>query len=395
VTSALERGTEGSWYLSDERRDLQALAREFTDKEVLPLANELDPVQGVIPDSLRDKMAAMGFFGILIPEELGGLGLGAVEYCLITEELARGWMSVASLIARGNGLASSGFSIEQQKRFLPQAASGDFLGAFALSEAEAGSDAAGLRCSARRDGNDWVVNGSKMWCTFADGADYITLFARTEPAIDPARRHLGISAFLIEKERGTFPDGIRATPIRKIGYHGWKTWDLFFDDFRLPADALLGEEGRGFYLALTHLDIARVHTAARSIGLARAALEDSIAYAHDRRQFGSPIADFQSLRFKIANMATRIEAARSLMYQVADDIDHGRPCSARASMVKLFASEMAERVTSDGLQIHGGAGYTNDFAVERHWRDARLTKIFEGTSEIQLRIISDALLGRS
>jgi butyryl-CoA dehydrogenase len=233
-----------------------------------------------------------------------------------------------------------------------------------------------------------------MWCTFADGADYITLFARTEPVIDPARKHLGISAFLIEKDRGTFPDGILATPVRKIGYHGWKTWDLFFEDFRLPAEALLGKEGRGFYAALTHLDIARVHTAARSIGLARAALEDSIAYAHNRKQFGSPIAEFQSLRFRIANMATKIEAARSLMYQVADDIDNDRPCSTRASMVKLFASEMAERVTSDGLQIHGGAGYTNDFAVERHWRDARLTKIFEGTSEIQLRIISDTLLGR-
>ncbi|WP_072805982.1 acyl-CoA dehydrogenase family protein [Rhodococcoides yunnanense] len=380
--------------MTEDRVQLRALAREFTAKEVLPLANELDPEKGVMPDSLRHKMSEMGFFGILIPEELGGLGLGAVEYCLITEELARGWMSVASIIARGNGLASSGFSEEQKSRFLPRAASGDFLGAFALSEGEAGSDVANLRCAARRDGDEWVINGSKMWCTFADGADYITLFARTDPIVDPDRRHRGISAFLIEKPRGTFPDGIRATPIRKIGYHGWKTWDLFFDDFRLPADALLGEEGRGFYAALEHLEIARVHTAARSIGLARAALEDSVAYVAQRRQFGSAIGDFQAIRFKIAEMATQIEAARSLMYQVADDIDNDRPCSTPASMVKLFASEMAEKVTSTGLQIHGGAGYTNDFAVERHWRDARLTKIFEGTSEIQLRIISDAILGR-
>jgi alkylation response protein AidB-like acyl-CoA dehydrogenase len=380
-------------YLTKEREAMQAMAREFAMKEVLPVANRLDPEKGEIPMSLRDKMAELGFFGILIPEQYGGLGLGVFEYCLITEELARAWMSVASIIARGNSLGG-GFSEEQRQRYLPRSASGEFLGSSALSEPSAGSDLANLSCRARREGDGWIVNGQKMWCTFADGADYITLLARTEPNIDPAHRHRGISAFLIEKERGGFPEGISGTPIRKIGYHGWKTWELSFDDFRVPADALLGDEGRAFQTVMGRLEVARVHTAARAIGLARGALEDAIAYAHQREQFGHPIGDFQAIRFKIAEMATQVEAARQLMYHVATEIDGGRRSDTEASMVKLFASEMAERVTSDGLQIHGGAGYTTDFAVERHWRDARLTKIFEGTSQIQMRIISDALLGR-
>jgi len=381
-------------YLTEEREAMQAMAREFAMKEVLPIANRLDPEKGEIPAELRDKMAELGFFGILIPEQYGGLGLGVFEYCLVAEELSRAWMSVASLMARGNGLGG-GFSEEQRQRYLPRIARGEFLGSFALSESNAGSDVANLSCRARRDGDEWVVNGQKMWCTFADGADYITLFARTDPNVDPERRHLGISAFLIEKERGTLPEGINGTPVRKIGYFGWKTWELSFDDFRLPGDALLGEEGRAFYTAMGGLEVARAHTAARAIGLARGALEDSIVYAHEREQFGQPIGDFQAIRFMIAEMATQIEAARQLMYHVATEIDGGRRCDIEASMVKLFASEMAERVTSDGLQIHGGAGYTTDFAVERYWRDARLTKIFEGTSQIQMRVISDALLGRT
>ena len=381
-------------YMTEERLAIQAMAREFAMKEVLPIANELDPLQQDIPMSLRDKLAELGFFGILIPEEHGGLGLGVFEYCLITEELARAWMSVASIVARGNGLGG-GFSEEQRHKYLPRTARGEFLGAFALSEPNAGSDVANLRCRACRDGDEWVVNGAKMWCTFADGADYITLFARTDPQVDPKRRHLGISAFLIEKERGGFPKGISGNPVRKIGYHGWKTWELAFDDFRLPADSLLGEEGKAFYTAMGSMEVARAHTAARAIGLSRGALEDSIKYAHQREQFGQPIGNFQAIRFKIATMATKIEAARQLMYYVATEIDSGRRCDTEASMVKYFASEMAERVTSEGLQIHGGAGYTTDFAVERYWRDARLTKIFEGTSEIQQRVISDALLGRA
>ena len=303
-------------------------------------------------------------------------------------------MSVASLIARGNGLFGvSVMSEAQRAEVLPRVASGKWLGAYALSEAGAGSDIANMSCRARRDGGDWVITGNKYWCTFADGADYIMVMARTSER-DDARPHAGLSAFIVPKPRGTLPAGVSGNPIPKIGYFGWKTWELRFDNCRVPAEAILGKEGQGFYMAQSGLELARAHTAARSIGLARGALEDSIHYAKSRVQFGEPIANFQSIRFKIADMATQIEAARQLMYFVCSALDSGRRCDLEAGMVKYFAAEMAERVTSEGLQIHGGAGFTTLYAAERYWRDARLTRIFEGTSEIQLRIISDKLLGR-
>jgi alkylation response protein AidB-like acyl-CoA dehydrogenase len=382
-------------YMTEERRMIQETAREFAMREVLPVANELDPVQGDIPMELRDKLAAMGYFGILIPEAYGGLGLGVFEYCLITEELARAWMSVASIIARGNGVSGTkAMSEEQRQRYLPRMARGEFLAAASMSEPNAGSDVANISCRARRDGDSWLITGNKYWCTFADGADYIMLMARTAEPPDPKRRHLGITAFMIEKPRGELPEGCRGTPIPKIGYFGWKTWELAFDNCRVPAENQIGEEGKAFYLIGNGMERARAHTAARAIGLARGGLEDAIAYAQQRVQFGQPIGEFQAIRFKIGKMAAEIEAARQLLHFVCSEIDSGRRCDKQASMAKYIASEMAERVTSEALQIHGGAGYTKLFAVERHWRDARLTKIFEGTSEIQLRIISDHLLGK-
>jgi alkylation response protein AidB-like acyl-CoA dehydrogenase len=377
-------------YYTPERAALVETARRFAMDEVLPIANQLDSQQADIPMTLRKTMAEIGFFGITIPVEFGGLGLGALEYILITEELSRAWMSVASLIARGNGLVH-GFTPEMRERYLPKMARGEFLGAMAMSEADAGSDLAGISCRAYREGDDWVITGTKMWCTFADGADFLIVAARTSPSTPP-KRHQGISLFLIEKERGTFPDGVSGTPIRKIGYHGWRTWELAFQDCRIPAGNLLGAEGRGFYELTGGLELARVHTAARALGLARGALEDSILYAEQRQQFERPIGSFQAIRFKIAEMATSVEAARQLTYFVAHQIDSGRRCDKESSMAKLFASEIAERVTSEGLQVHGGAGYTTDYPAERYWRDARLTRIFEGTSEIQMRVISDRLL---
>ncbi|MCZ6771632.1 MAG: acyl-CoA dehydrogenase family protein [Proteobacteria bacterium] len=392
----MDQATTMSGYFTEERRMIRDTAREFTLAEVLPVANELDPVKGEIPASLRRKLADMGYFGIRIPECYGGSGLGCFEYCLVTEQLARGWMSVASIIARGNGtLTIDLLSDEQKANILPRVVEGEYLAAISLSEPDTGSDLASISCRAERDGNAWVITGSKYWCTFADGADYILLFARTSPSPDENKRHLGISAFIIDKQRGSLPEGIHGSEIPKIGYFGWKTWELAFDGFRVPADALIGEEGRAFYALAKGLDEARAHTAARSIGLAQGALEDALAYAQERQQFGRPIAEFQDLRFKLARMATDIEAARQLLYFVCDKIDGGERCDKEASMVKYFASEMSERVTSDALQILGGAGYTKLYAVERHWRDARLTKIFEGTSEIQLRIISDQLLGKA
>jgi alkylation response protein AidB-like acyl-CoA dehydrogenase len=274
-------------------------------------------------------------------------------------------------------------------------ARGEYLGALALSEPNTGSDLANVSCRGRRVEGGWAITGSKYWCTFADGADYIYVLVRTSEPSDPARKHEGISAFMIDKPRGQLPKGVGGSPIPKIGYFGWKTWELAFDDCRVPASALIGEEGKAFAAFSRGLETYRAHTAARAIGLARGALEDAMAYAQQREQFGRPIAEFQAIRFKIANMATEIEAARQLMYHVCTEIDSGRRCDAEAAMVKLFASEMAERVCSEALQIFGGAGYTKLHAVERYWRDARLTRIFEGTSEIQQRIISDRLLGRA
>jgi len=383
-------------FMTEEREMIREVARDFTMNEVLPVANELDPVQGDIPVSLRTKLAEMGYFGIRLPEEYGGSGLGCFEYCLIAEQLARGWMSVASLIARGNGtLMIDLLNDEQRQSILPRVASGDYLAAMSLSEPDTGSDLASISCRAERDGDEWVITGSKYWCTFADGADYIVLFARTSPPPDGKRRHVGISTFIIDKERGKLPEGVHGSDIPKIGYFGWKTWELAFDGFRLPLSAQIGEEGKAFYALAKGLDEARAHTAARSIGLAQGALEDATAYAQERMQFGKPIGEFQAIRFKLAHMASEIEAARQLLHFVCDRIDQGERCDKEASMVKYFASEMSERVTSEALQILGGAGYTKLHAVERYWRDARLTKIFEGTSEIQLRIISDNLLGKS
>lgn len=378
--------------LSDEQRAIQALAREFAVKEVLPAANELDPVAGAIPAELRQKMAELGFFGILLPQSHDGLGLGVLEYALVVEELARAWLSVASIIARSQQFCES-FSASQRESYFPLMARGEFLSAVALSEPDAGSDVANIGARAEPDGDGWRITGQKMWCTFADGADYLLVFARTRPA-DATRRSRGISCFIMPKERGTLPSGVTGAPLRTIGYHGWKTWELSFDSAYVAPAMMVGAEGEGFKVVMRDLEIARIHTAARAIGLARGALEDSIAYARQRVQFGRPIGDNQAIRFKIADMATHVDAARALLHQVCREVDGGQRSAVRAAMVKLHATEMAERVTSEGIQIHGGAGYTTDFAVERHWRDARLTKIFEGTSEIQLKIISDGLLGR-
>jgi acyl-CoA dehydrogenase len=264
-----------------------------------------------------------------------------------------------------------------------------------LSEPGAGSDLAAVSCRAVLDGDEWVITGNKYWCTFADGADYISLLARVEAPGEDDARYSGMRSFIIEKARGELPEGCNGAPIPKIGYFGWKTWELAFDGCRIPRENIVGGSNvEGFKSTVSGLNSARAHTAARAIGLARGALEDAMAYAQERVQFGVPIGDFQETRFKIARMASEIEAARQLMYYVCTEMDSGRRCDKEAAMVKWFASEMAERVTSNALQIFGGAGYTKLHAVERYWRDARLTKIFEGTSEIQLRIISDRLMGR-
>jgi alkylation response protein AidB-like acyl-CoA dehydrogenase len=384
-----------SGHLTEERRMIQDLARTFTREEVTPVANRLDPEKGDIPQALIDKMGDLGFFGILIPTEYGGLGLGPFEYCIVAEELAQGWMSVASIIARGNGFyrAVPGEG-DLRKAKIEAMAKGRYLGAAALSEPQTGSDLSSVACRARRDGEDWVITGNKYWCTFADGADFISVLCRID---DPqaGEGRAGTVSVVVEKPRGELPNGVTGSPIPKIGYFGWKTWELRFDEVRAPAHATgAAPVGRAFQNTAAALALARAHTAARSIGLAQAALDHAVGYAKERVQFGRPISDFQAIRFKIATMATEIEAARQLMYHSCAELEAGRPAAKETSMVKYFAAEMAERVTSEALQILGGAGFTTLHPIERYWRDARLTKIFEGTSEIQQRIISDVLLGK-
>ena len=340
-------------------------------------------------------MGELGFFGVMVPERYGGLGLGAFEYALITEELSRAWMSVASIIAR-SGIALA-LNPAQREKYLPLASKGEWLGCFAMSEPGAGSDIASIRTRAHKTEGGWLLSGQKMWCTFADQADCILVVARIKP-YDSANRHSGIRQFAVHKAPDAFPDGVSGNPIRKIGYHGWRTFELAFDDCFVPDDCLVGAQkaetadDTGFRRTAAAMTAPRIHTAARSIGLARGALEDSIVYAQQREQFGRPIGDFQATRFKIADMASHVEACRALMYQVAANADAQEGSDMDAAMVKYLASEMSERVTSEALQIHGGAGYTTDFPIERYWRDARLTKIFEGTSEIMQRIISNHLL---
>ena len=289
-------------------------------------------------------MGDMGYFGILIPEELGGLGLGVFEYCLVAEELARGWMSVASLIARGNTFYKTVPGNEdERKQRIEAMAMGEYLGAFAMSEPQAGSDIASISCRAKRDGDDWIITGNKYWCTFADGADFIFVICRTEKPEDPKKRYIGLTGIAVEKPKGELPKGVKGSVIPKIGYYGWKTWELAFDEVRVPANMSEADAGKAFYSIATGLETARAHTAARSIGLAQGALEDAIAYANEREQFGKPIARFQAIRFKIATMATEIEAARQLMYSVCHKIDAGGRCDKEAAMVKYYAAEMSER----------------------------------------------------
>ena len=388
----------GGGYLTPERIMMRDMARQFAREEVTPIANKLDPEHGDIPRELIARMGELGFFGILIPEEYGGLGLGAFEYCLVAEELSRGWMSVASLLARANEFyrAIPG-TAEERRQKIAAMVRGDYLGAGALSEPQTGSDLSSVSTRARREGDEWVITGNKYWCTFADGADCILVLCRIDdPAGDTKPGKKAATALIpVEKPKGELPNNVTGAPIPKIGYFGWKTWELRFEGTRTPVQKdSTWSQGRGFQDAAKMLGIARAHTAARSIGLAQAALEHAIGYAKERVQFGRPISDFQAIRFKIATMATEIEAARQLMYHTCAQIDAGQPGTVETSMVKYFASEMSERVTSEAMQILGGAGYTTLHPVERYWRDARLTKIFEGTSEIQQRIISDVMLGK-
>ena len=386
------------------RIKLQMEARAFARDIVLPVADKLDPQKAEMPKSLIDQMAAKGWFGITIPAEYGGMGLGVFEYCLVSEELSRAWLSVGSILARGQGLGTQTIDDARRLELVRRSAQGKWIGALALSEPTAGSDLAAVQTRAIREGDHWLLSGTKRWAGFALAANFIEVLARTREPKQGEPRSAGLETFLVVKQPGTFPDGMTGHVIDKIGYHGFLTWHLELDGVRVPEGdrltGLYGDEGAdadlgGFAAVQRGLNIARVHTAARAVGVARAALEDTWAYLQEREQFGHPIGEFQALRFALADMAADVAQARAFWQQVAHLLDQGEAAESESAQVKLLATEMAVRVTNQAMQLHGGNGYTTERRIERYWRDARLTTIFEGTSEIQRRIISDRMLPKA
>ena len=375
--------------LNESQQQLQATMRRFVAQEVIPIASDYEHADAY-PEPIVKQMADLGLFGCILPTAYGGQGLDYVSYAIICEELSRGWMSLAGILNSHlmMGLMTYWYGSEAQKQtYLPAFSRGERRGGLMLTEANAGSDAAAMRTTAIKEGDTYVINGSKMFITNAERGNTFMLLAKTDTTIQP--QHRGISAFLLDKSHPGFRIGRQ---IKKLGYKGLRTCEVILEDCRLPRDCLVGEEGNGFKYVMSALEVGRINIAARGVGMARAAFEDSIRYAQQREQFGQPIADFQAIQFKLADMATRIEAARLLTYQAAAKKDRGERCDLEAGMAKLFASEVCEKAASEGIQIHGGYGYTEEFAVERYYRDAKLLSVGEGTNEIQRMVIARRLL---
>jgi butyryl-CoA dehydrogenase len=374
--------------LSEEQELVQRTARDFAREKVLPRAREIDE-QGKVPTELLAEMASLGFLGIYVPESYGGAGLDALSYALVTEEINRACASTGVVMSSHVSLAVDPVlhygSDAQKDRFLRPLASGEKLGCFALSEPASGSDAAAMRTSARRDGDAWVLNGTKNFITNGASADITLVFAQT----DAQSRHRGIAAFLVEKGTRGFSVGKLE---HKLGIRGSDTAQLVFQDCRVPAANLLGEVGEGFKIALSTLDGGRISIAAQAVGIARACLEDSLAYAKEREAFGKKIVEFQAIQWKLADMATEIDAARLLVWRAATLKDGGEDHILAAAQAKLFASDVAVRAARECVQIFGGYGYLTDFPAERHYRDAKITEIYEGTSEIMNLVIAQEIL---
>jgi alkylation response protein AidB-like acyl-CoA dehydrogenase len=370
---------------------LRRTVREFAEAEMRPHVMEWDEDQA-FPRALVAKLGAMGLMGIQIPESYGGAGMSAVEYCIAIEELSRVDPSVSLSVAAHNGLCMSHlylFGSEAQKRqYVVPLAKGETLGAWGLTEAGAGSDAAAMRTEARRDGTHWVINGSKQFITHGKVGDTMVVMAVT----DRAKSRHGISAFVLPHGTPGFTAGKKEN---KLGMRASDTSEVIFLDCRVPADALIGVEGQGFVNTLQVLDAGRIGIAAVGVGLAQGAYEAALKYAKERRQFGQPIASFQAIQWKLADMATRIEAARLLTYRAAWMKDTGAVRTSReSSMAKLYSSEIAVRAAEEGVQIHGGYGFVKDYPAEKYFRDVKLCTIGEGTSEIQRLVIARQLLGR-
>ena len=382
--------------VTPEHEFIRRSVREFVEAEVKPIANDLDRQNAEIPERILKQMAELGYFGVIFPAEEGGMGLDYISMAIVTEELSRGWLSVGSVMTRNiitGTLISANGTPEQKKKFLPPIARGEILTAAAFTEPDSGSDTASFKTRAVKDGDGYLIKGSKMWCTFANRAHMLTVMTRTDP--DMSKKHKGLSLILFEKKPGDdfVPPQLTGSPIPTIGYHGMRSYALQFDDAFAPkANLIGGVEGRGFYQLMASYEAARIQTAARGVGVAQAAFECAVKYAKDRKQFGQPIGDFQVIRHKLAHMAVEIEAARQLCYFAAAEKDTGKRCDYEAGLAKAFAAEMAERVTREAMQVHGGYGYSMEFEAQRFWRDARVLSIFEGTSEIQYEVIGRRIM---
>jgi alkylation response protein AidB-like acyl-CoA dehydrogenase len=374
--------------LTQDQRDIQELAREFAAAEIEPNAAAWDREHG-FPRELLDKLGALGLLGVCVPEEYSGAGADFVSYVLVLEELSRADAGVGVTVAvhtSAVALPILAFGTEeQQARFVPPLARGEVIGAFALTEPEAGSDAGSLRTAATPDGDGWSISGAKQWITNGDFAGTVLLFARTDPSTPGAA---GVSAFLLDG------DQVRVTRVEeKLGLNSSSTVDLVVEDVSVGRDRLLHDEGKGFAVAMATLDGGRIGIAAQAVGIAQAGYDAARAYALERRQFGKRIAEFQAIQWKLADMATEIDAARLLVHRAAWLKERGLPHTEAGAKAKLYASAVARRQTGEAIQILGGYGYTKEFPVERYYRDAKITEIYEGTSEIQRLVIARSLLG--
>jgi alkylation response protein AidB-like acyl-CoA dehydrogenase len=374
--------------LSDDQREIQSLAREFAQAEIEPNAAVWDREHG-FPPALIGKLAELGLLGVCIPEEYGGAGADFLSYILVLEELSHADAGVGVTVAVHTSAVTLPIltfgSDEQRSRFVPPLARGESVGAFALTEPEAGSDAGSLRTAAVPGGDGWAISGSKQWITNGSFAGTVLLFARTDPETPGPK---GVSAFILDG------DHVRVTrEEKKLGLNSSSTSDLAIEGAQVGRDRLLHEEGKGFAVAMATLDGGRIGIAAQAVGIAQAAYEAARAYALERRQFGQRIADFQAIQWKLADMATEIDAARLLVHRAAWLKQEGRPHAEEGAKAKLFASEMARRQTAEAIQVLGGYGYTKEFPVERYYRDAKITEIYEGTNEIQRLVIARSILG--
>lgn len=374
---------------AEARAQILAAVREFVRKDVVPVASKHDRDDSY-PTELVDQMAEMGLFGITIPEEYGGLGLDYTTYAMVFEELSRGWLSISGPIGTHSILsyAINKYGTEDQKtRFLPRMAAGELRAGLALTEPGGGSDVANLKTSAVRRGDHYVVNGNKLFITNGRRGNVFMLLARTDPAARPA--HRGITAFIAEKGEG-FTAG---RDLDKLGYRGVDTSELVFQDYRVPASHVIGdEEGKGFYQVMDALETGRINIAARAVGVATAAFEAAVEYAQKRVTGGKPIAEQQAIQFMLADMATKVQAARLMTFDAAAKKDSGERFDLEAAMAKLYASEICAQVTMDAMRVHGGYGFIKDLPVERFYRDAPLMIIGEGTNEIQRMVIARGLL---